>query len=121
MTASRTSSAATAAARAIATDLEGLESVVKDARSDAGGASNAELADIAEALARLDAELNDADGSYPQPMLLGQINYLLGMTSRADQAPGQDAYTRHEELRGRVEAAAATLETLQRRVSATSD
>ncbi|MCG8469913.1 MAG: hypothetical protein MJB57_17180 [Gemmatimonadetes bacterium] len=110
-----------AAARAIATDLEGLESVVKDARSDAGGASNAELADIAEALARLDAELNDADGSYPQPMLLGQINYLLGMTSRADQAPGQDAYTRHEELRGRVEAAAATLETLQRRVSATSD
>ena len=40
----------------------------------------------------------DAGGSYPQPMLLNQIRYLGGMTGRADQRPGNYAYTRFDEL-----------------------
>jgi len=42
--------------------------------------------------------LVDAGGSYPQPMLLNQIGYLQGMTGRADQRPGNFAYTRFDEL-----------------------
>jgi hypothetical protein len=41
----------------------------------------------------------DAGGSYPQPMLLNQIRYLQGMTGRADQRPGNFAYTRFDELK----------------------
>lgn len=51
----------------------------------------------------------DAGGSYPQPMLLNQIRYLGGMTGRADQRPGNYAYTRFDEL-------SAQLADLQARV-----
>jgi photosystem II stability/assembly factor-like uncharacterized protein len=51
-----------------------------------------------EELRAIQALMVDAGGSYPQPMLLNQINYLRGMTSRADQRPGNFAYTRLEEL-----------------------
>jgi hypothetical protein len=40
----------------------------------------------------------DAEGSYPQPMFLNQVRYLAGMTGRADQRPGNFAYSRLEEL-----------------------
>jgi predicted RNA-binding protein YlxR (DUF448 family) len=40
-----------------------------------------------------------AEGPYPQPMLLAQIEYLLGMIDRADQKPGRDAYLRFDELK----------------------
>jgi hypothetical protein len=43
-------------------------------------------------------------------MLLNQINYLRGMTSRADQRPGNFAYSRLEELREQ-------LDEIQRRLS----
>ena len=49
-------------------------------------------------LEEIQSLLVDAGGSYPQPMLLNQIRYLQGMTGRADQRPGNFAYTRHEEL-----------------------
>ncbi len=62
-----------------------------------------------------EATLRDAGGSYPQPMLLSQIGYLIGMTSRADQRPGADAYARHSELEAQVEAAAARLAALRAR------
>jgi hypothetical protein len=39
------------------------------------------------------------DGSYPPPMLIDQLGYLYGMTSRADQQLGQDAFARLETLR----------------------
>ena len=44
----------------------------------------------------------DAGGSYPQPMFLNQLRYLQGMTSRADQRPGNFAYTRFDELSGQL-------------------
>ncbi len=108
-------------ARAVADGVEELEKVIEEARAGAGGSSNRALADLSKELAELDALLNDAGGSYPRPVLLSQLNYLAGMTSRADQAPGQDAYDRHEELKGEVQAASERLTALRRRVSATSD
>ena len=37
-------------------------------------------------------------GPYPQPMLIDQARYLGSMLDRSDQQPGEDAYTRFEEL-----------------------
>ena len=42
--------------------------------------------------------VDDPVGSYPRPMLLGQLGYLSGMIGRADQKPGADAYVRHQQL-----------------------
>ena len=66
-----------------------------------------------QALAELNAVralMVDDGGSYPQPMFLNQIRYLQGMTSRADQRPGNFAYTRFDEL-------GAQLADLQARVN----
>ena len=49
-------------------------------------------------LEAIQALLVDAGGSYPQPMYLNQLRYLSGMTSRADQRPGNFAYSRFDEL-----------------------
>ncbi|MBE0592969.1 MAG: hypothetical protein IH616_11285 [Gemmatimonadales bacterium] len=50
-------------------------------------------------LAALEREMVTAQGiSYPQPMLLDQIQYLYAMLSRADQPPGGEAYARYREL-----------------------
>jgi photosystem II stability/assembly factor-like uncharacterized protein len=51
-----------------------------------------------EELTAVQALMEDAGGSYPQPMLLNQIRYLQGMTGRADQRPGNFAYIRFDEL-----------------------
>jgi len=39
-----------------------------------------------------------AKGTYMQPMLLDQIEYLANMVNTADQRPGKDAYDRYNEL-----------------------
>ena len=49
------------------------------------------------------------EGSYQQPMLVAQLNYLYGMTSRADQKPGRDAYERLEVLEEELETRIMTL------------
>ncbi len=50
----------------------------------------------------LRAEFVDRDDqSYPARMLISQLGYLSGMTSRADQRPGRDAYERYDTLRAR--------------------
>ncbi len=43
-----------------------------------------------------------AEGRYQTPMLISQIGYLNGMTNRADQRPGNHAYTRLSQLRERL-------------------
>ena len=48
--------------------------------------------------------VDSEEGSYPAPMLINQIEYLYGMTTRADQRPGQDAYTRFYVLRNELDA-----------------
>ena len=49
------------------------------------------------------------EGSYQQPMLVAQLNYLYGMTTRADQKPGRDAYERLEVLEEELETRIMTL------------
>ncbi|MDX1579514.1 MAG: hypothetical protein R3266_13595, partial [Gemmatimonadota bacterium] len=105
-----------AAAREVAEGIDRLRERVEEAR--AGGAEGAAPTTIERDLDALEARLRDAGGSYPRPMLLNQIGYLLGMTSRADQAPGVDAYERHEELRSRVGQAVADLAVIGERVEA---
>jgi photosystem II stability/assembly factor-like uncharacterized protein len=47
--------------------------------------------------------------SYPQPMLIDQIDYLYGMTDSADQQLGHDAFERYRQLRAQVDDAIAEL------------
>jgi len=66
---------------------------------DAVGSGSHSGQDLQE-LEAVRALMEDAGGSYPQPMLLNQIRYLQGMTGRADQRPGNFAYLRLQELEG---------------------
>ena len=108
-----------AEAREVADGIDDLRERIAEARADAGGGRNETLDELAADLAELDARVNDAEGSYPRPMLLSQLNYLAGMTGRADQAPGADAYERHEELREEVREVTERLQALVRRLTAT--
>lgn len=86
----------------------GLAAAVDSLRQEAArgleaGEATDERRALSAGLEALHARLVDREGiSYPQPMLISQIGYLLGMTSRADQRPGNHAYERHEELRGEL-------------------
>ena len=60
---------------------------------------------LRETLERTKALLETKQGmSYPTPMLRAQLRYLYGMTSRADQRPGRDAYERLDALRSELDA-----------------
>ena len=43
-------------------------------------------------------KIKNAKGAYPQQVYVSQVSYLLGMISRADQLPGQEAENRFKEL-----------------------
>ncbi len=108
-------------AQAVAGEIGQLRERIEAEQEEAGGGErNQMLEEAARRLARLDARLRDADGSYPRPMLLSQINYLAGMTSRADQAPGRDAYERHDELRAELAELREAVQVLTRRLAAAS-
>ena len=49
-------------------------------------------------LERALGQLETKEGTYRQPMLIDQLRYLYGMTTRADQVLGQDAHDRFAEL-----------------------
>ena len=67
--------------------------------AEMGGAAEQRANIALEALAEIErAMVTINEGSYQQPMLVDQLSYLYGMTSRADQKPGQDAYERLEVL-----------------------
>jgi photosystem II stability/assembly factor-like uncharacterized protein len=51
-----------------------------------------------EQLKKLEKMLVTAKGTYMQPMLIAQVNYLYGIVRRADQLPGRDVYQRLEVL-----------------------
>jgi hypothetical protein len=53
----------------------------------------------AEALDGIRRRLENAPGPYPQEMLISQIEYLYGIVTSADFAPGRDAFERYAELR----------------------
>lgn len=56
--------------------------------------------------------VTETGGSYPPRKYDRQLSYLSGMTQRADQRPGADAYTRLAELQAQYEAFLARYETL---------
>ena len=58
---------------------------------------------VTEILGGLRALLvTEVGDSYPQPMLVDQLRYLAGFTSRGDFRPGQDAYDRLAQLRSEL-------------------
>lgn len=54
-------------------------------------------------------KLKTKEGTYPQPMLTDQIDYLYQMLNEADQRPGNDATQRFEELKLAFETIKKTL------------
>jgi len=72
-------------------------------------ALRAELMEIRSALV-------DAEGAYPQPMLVSQLEYLYGMLNRADQAPGGEAQVRYAELRAKLDARVGQISALRPRM-----
>ena len=75
----------------------GLERDVQRMQDDAEGPA-------AAVLERVSKRLTTSRGTYQQPMLVAQLQYLAGMISRADQKPGKDAYDRLKELTAELEA-----------------
>jgi photosystem II stability/assembly factor-like uncharacterized protein/predicted RNA-binding protein YlxR (DUF448 family) len=71
-----------------------------------------ELLEIERAL------LQEPGVTYPQPMIVQQLEYLYSMLNRADQKPGRDAYIRLEQLEAQLEEQIQRLErVLARTVS----
>lgn len=90
------------ARRAVA-DLEAALERVDTARADGSLSGDEATALEAELRGVLDRLVTSDEGSYPPPMFLDQLGYLSGMTGRADQRPGRDAYERFDELRSRLD------------------
>lgn len=98
-------------------EVETVPTGRKDRNRRRGGSEVNPLADLNAIRSELETDNSD---SYPPPMLISQIRYLSGMTSSADQRPGNYAYSRYDELRTwllelteGVDAAGEALEKLQ--------
>ncbi len=81
---------------------------------DQAGGQATDAAAAREELAALRATLVTHWVRYSQPMLIDQLEYLSGMTTRADQLPGRDAYARYEQLRAELAEIEQTLERIER-------
>ncbi len=69
-----------------------------EAQAEEGGRQARRARAVRERLAKIRSKMVTAEGRYPQPKLIDQIGYLLGMIDRADQKLGRDAYLRYDEL-----------------------
>ncbi len=86
-------------ARRMASRVDTLRGQIASA-SEAGSAAS----DINAELERIHAALVTEEGdSYPAPMLIDQLGYLIGFTSQGDQKPGADAYDRLAQLKMELE------------------
>ena len=93
-----------AAAEATAQAIDSMRTEVQDAH-DAGEMPEREAQPLLDRLDAMHAKLVTAEeGSYQPPMLIDQLGYLAWMTGSADQELGEDAFSRFETLRGRLEA-----------------
>jgi len=63
--------------------------------------------DTLAALSALEAKLVTPPVRYSEPGLQAQVQYLMGLTTQADQKVGRDAVERYQELRKEVNAAEA--------------
>ena len=91
-----------------------LEAGFADSAREAAGRATAALQELIEVE---EALVTKTEGSYPTPMLVDQLEYLYGMTSRADQRPGNDAYERLLVLEQELERHIATLQRIRRSVA----
>ncbi|HBB91628.1 MAG TPA: hypothetical protein DC042_07885 [Bacteroidales bacterium] len=85
-------------ARELSARIDTLSAPLKK-KVDAKGRLTRKKTQQYESLKILHNEMVTAFGTYMQPMLLDQINYLFSMISRTDQRPGRDAWMRYEELK----------------------
>ena len=89
---------------------------------ETGEITDAEAQDVRERMGELKKTLVTSEaGSYPQPMLIDQLEYLYGMTTRADQKLGQDAFSRFEELRGELDQFLRKMSDAQQETDVASD
>jgi photosystem II stability/assembly factor-like uncharacterized protein len=71
-----------------------LETAMERLRGESGQEARRALAEVEEIHAAFVTDRSIS--SYPQPMLMDQIQYLYSMLQSADQKPGRDAYERLE-------------------------
>lgn len=76
-------------------DARRLERTLAKEKTTLDGAENERAAAIDDALAALATK----EGTYREPKLIDQIDYLYGMFDDADQAPGMEAYDRFQALK----------------------
>ncbi len=81
---------------------------------DRAGGEATDIAAVQEELATLRATLVTHSVRYSQPMLIDQLEYLLGMTARADQQPGRDAHARYEQLHQELAEVEEALQRIER-------
>ncbi len=81
---------------------------------DPAGGQGTDIDAARAELATLRAALVTHEVRYSQPMLIDQLEYLFEMTTRADQQPGRDAYTRYEQLRAELAEIEQALERIER-------
>ena len=104
-------SGARRAAHDMASHIDRLQAAVDD-----GARTEGDVEPVIEDLQALHAQLVTEDtGSYPPPMLIDQLQYLYGMTTRADQQLGRDAFTRFETLRTELDDLLDTWSTMLQR------
>jgi len=90
---------------------------VRELREGAEGSSSGVTGELAALEEALVTDPANTVSSYPRPMLIDQIGYLYGMTSRADQKPGDDAHERYAALRNELDGLVNRLEAAARRVA----
>jgi photosystem II stability/assembly factor-like uncharacterized protein len=94
-----------------------LQAEIDDLRKELDASAEKDSRRIRTTSARLDEirrALETAEGPYPQPQLIDQMQYLYGMLDRADQMPGRDAYRRLDELKATLESHRAAFEGIVR-------
>jgi len=95
--------------REMVADVNALLARVRTAEAKYKGATGA-AADTATKVKEVSEIVNTQPIRYGKPGLQAHIQYLAGMTARADQKVGQDASERYTFLRKELEAAKAKLD-----------
>lgn len=102
-------------ARRTAARIEGLGEALEERSEavDGGSAVGRETRALLDELRAVQRALvSDRDIRYPETMLIDQLDYLYGMTTTADQRPGEDARQRIEALEKELQQVMADLEQL---------
>ncbi len=75
------------------------------------------IPDVLKQINSLINQTKTKSGRYPTPMLRDQLSYLLGMVSRADQLPGNEALFRYSELKTWYDQVQKEFETVKNKIT----